>query len=204
MPTGAKIRVTEMPALPLPIRVGVVQLGEMAPPLRMLNDFRKHSDLFAAVEPMPGIFSQAAEDCKTTAEAQAIATQNLLQVRKAAGEMGLNYVLIYGGTVDQTMRPMPWAVLDLTIVGMFIVPSEQMDASGKAAGTLINVETGQVALSLSVEANGKTLQPTAMAESVKATINNGVRDQLIDNMTSQTIDRLNDQRGKTTSTKTPN
>jgi hypothetical protein len=120
---GSKLTVAPAKPIDVPIRVGVVQTGDVAPPQSMLDGFRKHKELFGLVEPLPG-------------------NVPLATLRNTAAGMGLNYLLVYGGTVDRSTAPTQLELFNLTVIGLFIVPSDQITANGKAAGSLIDVSTG--------------------------------------------------------------
>ncbi len=189
---ATKVEVAKAPKVDLPMRAGIVQIGEVAPPETMMNGFRDHPELFSQAEPLPGIF-RIGDDPNDRAKAQ----ENLLAMRKAAGSMGLKYLMVYGGTVNQTQRSTALYLFDFTIIGAFVVPSEAIHADGKAVGSLIDVSSGEVVMTVSVDAKGDTLQTAMLASRVRESVVNGVRLQLIDKMTQQTIDRLGEMRVKT-------
>jgi hypothetical protein len=186
-PTNLAVLGADAPALP--IRVGVVQIGEVAPPESMLKAFAARADLFSVVEPMPGIFNDGTCDSSNDRKAS-VSGASMAAVRKTAAGMGLNYVLFYGGTVDCTRTPTPLEAFNLTIIGGFIVPSDQVSALGKAAGSLMEVSTGRTVLYLSADAKGSTFLPTFVAVDVNDSLTIGVREELVKKMTEQTMRRL--------------
>ena len=195
-----RITVAQAKAIKLPIRVGVIQVGEVAPPESMLTAFGKRPDLFNMVEPMPGnmpgnLPGLERERCESRTDDRGEKSQvqredPIRAIRKTAGEMGLDYVLIYGGTVDCSRTPTPLEVFNLTIVGAFIVPSDQVLATGKSAGTLIEVASGHVVMNFSADAKGSAFLPSIEASEVYESMRIGVREDLIRKMTQQTLDRL--------------
>jgi hypothetical protein len=106
--------------------------------------------------------------------------------------MGLNYLLVYGGTIDSNDTATPLQIFNLTVLGCFVVPSEQLWANGRAAGSLLDTPTGKIAMNFSVDARGSALLPLVMKDSASAAMTDGVRAQLIQRMTQQTIDRLHE------------
>jgi len=177
---GDHLTVAKPPVIELPIRVGVVQMGEVAPPQAMLDAFRQHDKLFNLVVPLPGNL------CESSPE--------MPKLRSTAAGMGLDYLLVYGGNVDQGKTPTSLELFNLTIIGLFIVPSDQVWANGKAAGSLIDVSTGRIVLNLSVDTKGSAFLPSYMADQDHEAMTNEVRDDLIRKMTDQTVDRLGDTR----------
>jgi hypothetical protein len=152
------------PIIRTPLRVGVVQLGEVAPPQRLLEELRRHSDLIAAAQPMPGIFqvdqpaASYSNDPKVFAsEVESQARRHISQMRHYARDLGLDYVLLIGGTVDYGSSSNGLSVLDLTLVGAFVVPSKELGATGRASGALIDVASGRMMLAVTSEASSKRL-----------------------------------------------
>ena len=184
---GTNLTVAKPPSITLPIRVGVVQMGEVAPPQAMLDAFRTRPDLFKTVEPLPGNLNEQ--------------TPHMPKLRSTAAGLGFDYLLVYGGTVDRGRTPTPMEVFNLTIIGLFVVPSDQIWANGKAAGSLIDVSTGRIAMNLSVETRGSAFLPSVMADGAGDALVNGVREDLIRKMTDQTIARLDDGLPKQASVK---
>ncbi len=174
----AALTVAVPPNIVLPMRVGVVQVGEGAPPQSALDAFRAHPELFNVVEPLAGNFDRWSCDSagrpKTT-----FGVAELSRVRALAAEMGLNYVLVYGGTIDQTSTPTPLKIFDLTIIGCFVIPSEHLVGNGKAVGSMVDVATGRVVLNVSVDARGATYLPTLSAQHAGEAMAAGLRDELV-------------------------
>ncbi|HEV8377638.1 MAG TPA: hypothetical protein VGP99_02225 [Tepidisphaeraceae bacterium] len=147
---------TAAPAPPptAPMRIAVAQIGEIAPPQAMLGQLRQHPELFSRVEGIPGVF----EDVQVNGNSAALITSERQQVRermtrlqRLAQDVGMDYLFIYGGSVDHYVRENPLQLLDLTIVGAFVVPSREVRAAGKAAGALIDNRTGAVVLMTSAD-----------------------------------------------------
>jgi hypothetical protein len=198
-PTGAALTVASPHSIAVPICVGVVQVGEVAPPQAMLDAFRQDRKLFSLVEPLPGNLDDPAPAATATCDPKsAVSSAAMMKLRKTAAEMGLSYVMVYGGTIDTGRSPSPLVVFDLTIVGYFVVPSEQIWANGKAAGSLIDVSTGRIVLNLGVDAKDSAFLPSEMANNTEP-LKNDVRDELVRRMTDQTIARLGDNRTDTAS-----
>jgi hypothetical protein len=66
-----------------------------------------------------------------------------------AGHSGADYLLVYGGTIDTIATPGALSILDLTILGAYVIPGHEVKASCRAAGALIHVPTGRVVANVS-------------------------------------------------------
>lgn len=151
-----------------PAVLAVAQIGEVAPPGPMLERLRAEPLLFARVESVPAVGGDAyyrpayrMNNAPLTA-ADAVRTQ-VDVLRGLARSTGADYLLLVGGTVDSSRGATPLSVLNLTIVGIFIVPSERLQAEMRASGALIDVRTGQLVTLASSELKRSALVPAASA-----------------------------------------
>jgi hypothetical protein len=198
---------TTRPTISTPISVTVVQIGEVAPPREMLDELQAHSALFGHVESLPGIFDlpdQQANDqsyssyysdpASRSIRETHLAQQHLRQMRQAALNLGTQYLLIMGGVIDHSNDPTPLTLANITIVGMFVVPSQQLHATGKACAFLINAQTGQVILTATADAARDTLSPSAVASGDEQRLLESVRNKLVKNVTQEIIARMGGER----------
>jgi hypothetical protein len=188
------------PAKPLrlPANVAVVQVGEVAPPDSMLNVLRKDPAVFARVETLPGAepfvpqpdfsgwsgnrWGQAAPPAQTAPRRPTLAA-----MRRLAADVGLDYVLLVGGTIDHGSSGTPLSLFDITIVGGFLVPSRETRATARASAALIDVPTGRVILNSSAEAHDHSLVPAASVEGERVKLLESVRDAVVANLGAQVL-----------------
>jgi len=153
----------------IPIRVAVAQVGEIAPPQLMLDRLRQRGELFARVEGIPGLFEELYcnnnQGPLNASERQQV-RDRVSRLQRLAQDLGMDYLFIYGGSIDHYVRENPLQVLDLTIVGAFIVPSREVRAIGKAAGALIDARSGAVVFITSADTE-KTGLASATSEDGK-------------------------------------
>src|SRR4051812_25274956 len=178
--------------LVLPARVAVAQIGEVAPPTRFLDTLRGHGDLFARVEAISGAAGvgrdRSPADCKDgTNSAEERARMEMGRMQRVAREMGMDHLLLIGGTLDQATKENGLAILDLTIVGAFVVPSKQVDAEAKASGALIDLESGRVVLFASADASRARLASTATRGAGEVDVIREARQEVLDKLAGQVI-----------------
>jgi hypothetical protein len=169
-----------------PISVAVVQIGEVAPPASAVGAFERRSDLFARVDALAG---RGGRDTAGN-------TDDLTVYRQGAASLGDDYLLVCGGTLDRSQVSTVLSVFDLTIVGAFVVPSEQVTVKGRAAASLIDVRTGRLAFDVTAEAKASTLQPAATASGVGDPLADAVRQQLQDQLVPLVEGRLSAAMGR--------
>lgn len=163
--------------LKFPIRLGVVQVGEVSPPQAMMDEFGKHHELFASVQSISAVGSPNGSNGYNQENSQ-FRQQNAVQeqirrIREVSHDMGLTHVLLIGGTIDQARSSTGLSLLDLTIVGYFVVPSQKIVADAKGGAYLIDVATGRVVLSASADKRASTMTSSADTD-------RGSADQLLD------------------------
>ena len=131
----------------------------------MLDQLRKEPALIDTAVPVPGNFDATVRptttpsprdaDGHTPAERQA--REHVAHMRRYAADMGMNYLFLFGGTIDHGSASTGLSVLDLTVVGAFVVPSQAIEVTGRASGTLIEVDSGRVVLAVTAEARDHDL-----------------------------------------------
>jgi hypothetical protein len=213
--------------LVLPARLAVAQIGEVAPPTRFLDSLRGHPDLFSRVDPISGVpglqydrdrsnreryergrydhdrhFTNCKDGDSPPSSVEDLARQEMGRMQRVAREMGMDHLLLIGGTMDQVTKENGLAILDLTIVGAFVVPSKQVDAEAKASGALIDLETGRVVLFASADASRARLASTATQGAGEIDVMRDARDQVLNKLAGQVIQQCED-RGKAQSESGP-
>jgi hypothetical protein len=171
--------------LDFPARVSVVQVGEIAPPQTMLTTLRSHRELFQKVSSQTGTFNQNRDGDPH---------ERLAAMRTLASNLGSQYLLVFGGNIDAGNQETGLAILNLTIVGCFVVPSTAVAVSGKSAGSLVDVSSGRVLMNFSADTKGEGLVPTAFAENTQTLSVDKAKDTLVQNLTVDVINQLTEQR----------
>ena len=174
-----------------PTRLAVAQIGEVTPPTSFLNHLRAQPALFSRVEGISGavgidpqhVESRERNDSTVTAEARAHAEMNRIQ--RVARNMGMDHLLLVGGTIDQVTKENGLSLLDLTIVGAFVAPSKQLDAEAKAAGALIDLASGRVVLFASADANRSRVASTATQGAGEIDVMREARDEVLAKLATQ-------------------
>ena len=80
-------------------------------------------------------------------------------------------------------------LLDITIVGAYIFPSNRITAEGRAAGALIDVVTGQVVLMVNSEAKKEQAVPTFAAYDQQGQVVVKLRDELVSSLSKEFIEK---------------
>lgn len=168
----------QAPANPVafPARLAVAQLGEVAPPEPMMKALRERDDLYASVQTVPGAASFSNAPIRTgpgpqdwrEADIHEQARQHLNAMRRYSRDIGAQYLFVFGGTADYGTKGTALSAADLTIIGAFIVPGKKTEAQLQASGTLIDVESGRVMLSVSAGESGTKRSTAIQSEAAEA------------------------------------
>lgn len=175
------------PKLSIPARLAVVQVGEVAPPKAFLDKLRARPDLFPRVEGISGItgsYEGPADAGVGRAHAGQrghgdIVRRDVARMRRLARDMGMNHLLVVGGTIDHATHGNALSILDLTILGAFVIPSKQIDARATAAGAMIDLASGRVVLTASADATKGGVAATATQAGGQLHVLRQARDEVV-------------------------
>jgi hypothetical protein len=90
--------------------------------------------------------------------------ETLKELRAAAAKYGADALLVLKGTAATEDRHNPLAVLNVTVVGGFILPGSHRDALFVMEGVLVDVNNGFLYATAEAEGQGTTLGPTFVLE----------------------------------------
>jgi len=185
-PDLGEAAISSQPArqLSFPARIAVAQLGEVAPPQRMLDALRKASKTCSMVCPVNGTV-----DTDNRRLHRSLAEPQGDQMRRFARDLGADYLFVFGGTVDRSTDDTSLALADVTIIGAFLIPSKQIDVKGTAAGSLIEVGSGRVVLSVSADSHDRRLSPAASSTADELAMLESLRDKLTDQLAQRLVDQ---------------
>lgn len=188
--------VTNHPPVARPMRLAVAQIGEVAPDDSLVNELRKDSSLVANVIalPMPGDavgnygynYSRN-QDSKTDSLAEEEES-----ARNLARDSGAQYLLLVGGSVDSFNTENVLSVFDLTIVGGFVVPATHVHMGGKAAGTLIDLDSGHVIFMVNSQEEQSGATPDFFADEKRDEMTLETRTQLLTKLADDVLQKLGD------------
>ncbi len=171
----------------------MAQLGEVTPPSEMLGELSGRADLFKSVQAINGVTPPASyrDRHHDHRGAEAVAVQDHLRsMLSLSRDLGADYLLIYGGTVDTTDRGGPLSLLDLTIVGAFVVPSNKLKAEARASAVLIDTCTERPVATASADADNVSFSASVGKEGRQVEQLRRVRDKTIDELTLQILSRF--------------
>jgi len=180
-----------------PIRLAVAQVGEVAPSTNVLNRLRNHPEQIASViaMPLPGTTPNSPYQhwSPERSASQEPSVARAAEIRALARAMGADHVLIFGGSIDTRSTRNPLAVLDVTLVGTAIFPSTEIYAEGKAAGLLLDVDSGAIRFQVEAEQNTSGTTPSAFSYEKTDSVRVKVRDALAANLADEFVRKLSRQ-----------
>ncbi|MDB5322857.1 MAG: hypothetical protein JWN40_4488 [Phycisphaerales bacterium] len=174
-----------------PLRVGVAQVGEVGPAEGVLARLRAEPTLFASVQAVPAVFERMGQQTVDAAEAR----RRVSMMRQHARDLGMDYLLMYGGTMDFGSEQTSSGLLDLTIVGAYVMPSKDVKAVGRSAAAMVDVRTGRVVLSASSEGERKKWVPTMAQGGAQVEVLKGLRDEMVGRLADAVVTRVRERAG---------
>ncbi len=146
-----------------PIKLGVAQVGESSVHTAMMDALEKEKGMFIKVVSLPlgGI-----QGNRYGSDDQDINVSD--RVRKLcllAEDMGLDYVFLFGGSAESGSQTTLPAILDITIIGAFVVPSQKVVLESKASGALIDVKDRSIVFMVSADHKVQKMYPSALSPS---------------------------------------
>lgn len=193
-----------------PARIAVAQVGEVAPPDLMVEKLRQDQSAFASVQPMPAVVdtaphappyhapqyhasSAAAQERPRDYSTQQAAREHAQRMRRYARDVGAQYLFLYGGTLDRATTGTGARIADVTIIGAFIVPSQKLEATATASGSLIDVETGRAVLSVSAQARQERMAASAEVQKKELELLTSLRAEVIGELAAQLAEQIKAQ-----------
>ena len=116
-------------------------------------------------------------------------------MRRFARDMGLDHLLVVGGTIDHAVQENGLGVLDLTIVGAFVVPSKEIKADARAAAALIDLKTGRVVMTASADASKGGLASSATRQSGQLNVLRQARDEVVNKLAVSVVAQCRRRQG---------
>ena len=119
LPYTAELAASSQPARPLilPAKLAVAQVGEVAPPQKLIDLLSNGGKTWSLVSPVNGLVERYDGRRFSTGDAQAQGQE----MRRYARELGADYLFVFGGTVDRSKDDTGLALADATIIGAFIM-----------------------------------------------------------------------------------
>lgn len=113
---------------------------------------------FVPVSPMIAEMVSTASSSRSSSAADIMA-----HIRRGAARQHLDYVLVYEVGASRQEKSNALALADLTIIGMFVLPSRTIDVEATASGLMLDVRTGYPYATLTTHAD-KTGVSRAISE----------------------------------------
>ena len=176
----------------LPIRLAVAQIGEPAPEAAFLKELGRDPGIIKSVSPLPmsGNLRSGYGSSVTQSNTQELLAAQVLSARNLAREMGAQYLLLVGGSVESFSSHNPLSVLDLTIVGGMLLPGSKVQMQGKAAAALIHAPTGRVVLLNNVELTKTGFTPSFYVEERRDEMSVEMRTEALQQLAADVLSRL--------------
>ena len=174
-----------------PIRLAVAQVGESAPHKAVIEKLENEKYLVSKIVPLPAGGSEpnyySNNDNKNNIEEF---EKRMIKMRQLAKDLEADYIFLFGGSADIGATPNFFQFFDITLIGGFIVPSNKIEAEGRASGVLIDVETGKVLFLVSSDAKMSSYVPTYILQGEQDQVLVKVRNELVTKLVDEFVEKL--------------
>jgi hypothetical protein len=174
-------RTNDAPArkLSFPLRLAVAQIGESAPPQKLISTLEKEPFLFSQVSALP-----------LWVDVSGNASNQVTGLRALAWDVNADHLLVIGGNIDTVETSNFLSLLDVTVIGGAIFPSREISSEGRANGLLVDVATGQTVMFTSTDLKKTTSTPSYFAGDRSTTQNRDLRDKLLAKLGQDFVQQL--------------
>lgn len=173
-----------------PLRVAVVQVGEASPSKLMIEKLKQSAIIKEVIALPADNYEVQGTFNRTTGKLEGLNNGVMTQTCRLAKQMGANYILIYGGTIDALTEAGWLSILDLATLG-FIIPSQRIYVQGSAVGALVDVNTGNLIKMFNAKEDLISQAPGALAQSKQSRLMMTMRDALVRKLGDNFIHELN-------------
>lgn len=180
------------PNLQFPARIGLARIdrGQLAsiPPQEGLvwrESLSDLSPLYGEFVPISPLIAASVSKPMSEGQWRTGPAETLANIRRGAARQHVDYVLVYEAAGRASERSNALSVADLTVIGLFVLPSRSIDVKAYASGILMDVRNGYPYATLSAfsEKSGNT---RAVSESSKAwKLENQATVAAVDNLASE-------------------
>ena len=170
------------PELRFPVSVAVAQVGEATPPDELVDALAADPAAFTKVTGIPGVSGSSQEYVGPHDDGRSATSEQVARMQRLARDVGADDLLIVGGTVDYGAEQTALSVMDLTIIGAYVVPSRDVQAHAKATAAMIDLRTGRVVRTFNAEAHRGVLAPSLAVDEGKARLLQDLRSQVAEEL----------------------
>lgn len=181
-----------------PINLAVAQIGEASPDNSFMKELGRDTNLVRRLieVPMPGenprpySYNRGADENKTDLDRSDARADQVKSARNLARDLGAQYLLLVGGSIDSYNSRTPLTVLDVTIIGGAVAPGVKVHSDGKAAGALIEVETGRIVFLADAQLQKTGLSPSYYTDERRDSLNASLRTELLKQLAANVLNRM--------------
>ncbi len=177
----------------LPASIAVAQVGEVAPSDEMLEALENEPALFSNVQPIGG--TTPLQQYRSSD----VVGNHLDKMVGLARNVGADYLVVYGGTIDQYDRREPWRVLDLAILPAFVLPSNKLTADARSSAFILETSSGRLVGTTSAASSDSTWSSTVALRGKGVDQMRHLRDETVEELTGRLITRFKTAAGQAAS-----
>lgn len=176
----------------------VARLGEYAPREPLLASLRQHTNLFSGVSGIPAVWQFPVAPGGTQTDrsaAQTAVRDHLVKMRQLALDLGGNYLCLIDGQSRTVSDQTPIGVLDLTIIGYFVIGSHRTEVESRGSAALVDIASGRPLVVVTEQQTFVRHFPSASVEKRNLRLLVEANEQLENNLTRKMLAQLRERMG---------
>ena len=137
----------------VPLHLVVAQAGALRPDEALLCELRKYPQLFSKISVIP-----ASPELRNFG--REVSQKDPTFLLEECRNLGAQLLFLVGGEVKSNQSKTPASLLDLTVIGRYLVPSNRIVGEASALGVLISVDQQKMILTVDQNVRDSKLSPS--------------------------------------------
>ncbi|MBF0198407.1 MAG: hypothetical protein HQL32_11880 [Planctomycetes bacterium] len=174
----------------LPLHLVVAQAGSLCPDEALLAELRKHPKLFRKITVIP-----ASPELRNLGNEVMQKDPNsiVLQARRLGGDL----LYLVGGKIETNSSRTPFSIVDLSIVGRYLAPSNKIQGQASIFGAIISVPSNELIMTVSESLSRSKYSPTVSRHANTDEFTVIIRNDILEKLSKKFVASLSDKSGVT-------
>lgn len=174
--------------LRLPLHLVVAQAGATHPDSRLMHVLSSQKKLFSRVSALP-----AAPELRNFASE--VEQRNPQSLIKLADRTGGDVLFLVGGQTATQSSKTPVSILDLTIIGHYLIPSNKIKTKGSVCAAIIRISDSKLVLTLQQSAEETKIAPSVSRHANADELTDKIVGQLLSEISKKFVNKLANNAG---------
>jgi len=181
--TKLKSKKIRQKPLKLPFHLVVAQAGALQPDSRLLNELKRFKKLYRVISFLP-----AAPELRNFGKE--VAQRDPEELIKLAEGLGGDLLFLVGGKIETQSARTPISVLDLTVIGHYLIPSNKIKTKGSVMAAVIDIADRKLIMTVEEGIEKSKISPSVSRHSNTDELNDKTIGRLLQSIAIKFSNRL--------------